>query len=150
MSVSFPRGSTLLLLLLAAACQHPAPEPETSDRRQAVTLPPEARDAVLAEMRTMLGSLDGIVTGLAKGDSTAIRQAAAASGLATAADPHLEELLPEQFLTWGMATHQQFDTLAASAASGATADSTLAQLSRITQLCVSCHATYRIAVRGTP
>ena len=147
MTIRPPLVSTLLLFVLAAACQRRTPEPETTDSRQAVTLPPEARDAVLAEMRTMLGSLDGVVSGLARGDSAAIRRAAAASGLATAADPHLEELLPEQFLTWGMATHQQFDSLAASAARGAPADTPLAQLGRITQLCVSCHATYRIALK---
>lgn len=147
MTIRSPRVSTLLVLALAASCQRPAHEPASTDSRQEVALPRDARNAVLAEMRTMLGSLDGIVTGLANGDSGAIRQAAAASGLATAADPHLEELLPEQFLTWGVATHLQFDSLAATAARGGPADTTLAQLGRITQLCVSCHATYRIALR---
>jgi hypothetical protein len=61
--------------------------------------------------------------------------------------PALEELLPEQFLTWGVATHRQFDDLAAATARGVAADTTLAQLGRITQLCVTCHATYRIALQ---
>jgi cytochrome c556 len=147
MTITPSRVATALLLVLAAACQRPAPEPATADRRQAITLPPEARDAVLTEMRTMLGSLNGIVTGLANQDSAAIHQAAALSGLANAADPALEELLPEQFLTWGVATHRQFDDLAAATTRGVAADTTLAQLGRITQLCVTCHATYRIALR---
>lgn len=141
------RIAIALCLALTGACRPPAPEPSAGDTRQAIALPPEARNAVLSEMRTMLGSLNGILTGLATHDTAAIHRAAAASGLAMAADPALEKLLPDQFLTWGVQTHRQFDDLAAAAASDITPDSVLARLSRITQLCVSCHATYRLTLR---
>lgn len=147
MAISPPRAAAALVLVLACACQRQIPEPPAGDSRQTISLPPEAREAVLNEMRTMLGSLNGIIGGLAGQDSAAIREAAAASGLATAADPALEKLLPEQFLTWGVETHRRFDALAAAASMGVTADTVLAHLGRITQLCVSCHATYRVMAR---
>jgi cytochrome c556 len=58
----------------------------------------------------------------------------------------LEKLLPEQFLTWGTQTHQGFDALAASVTAGDAADTVLVRLGAITQMCVTCHATYRLAV----
>jgi hypothetical protein len=98
-------------------------------------------------MNTMLTSLNRILTALPQHDTATIRQAAAASGLATAADPALEKLLPEQFLTWGVQTHRGFDGVAASVAAGHALDTVLVQLGGITQTCVACHATYRLAAR---
>jgi hypothetical protein len=91
------------------------------------------------------GSLDGIVTGLAKGDSAAIRRP---RGIRHRHAPtRIWKNCCRSSSHWGMATHQQFDTLAASRPAARRATATLAQLGRITQLCVSCHATYRIALR---
>ena len=88
-------GLTIVLcggLLLA--CRRPAPSVASRDPRTPLPLGPEAQDAVLTEMRTMLGSLNGVLTALAQADPEAMRRAAAASGLATAADPALEKALP--------------------------------------------------------
>lgn len=143
------RGFALSLVLFAAsaACQQRPSEAPTTDRRQAVVLPVETQDAVRAEMNTMLTSLNRILAALPRRDTAAIRQAALASGLATAADPALEKLLPEQFMAWGTQTHQGFDELAALQGPAAAQDSVLGHLGAITQLCVTCHATYRLAVR---
>lgn len=103
----------------------------------------EARDAVRAEMRTMLGSLHDILKASMVGDTLAMRDAATRSGLATAADPALEKLLPEGFLQLGVNTHQQFDDLAGALAKGLPRDSVGGRLTRITGNCVSCHATYQ-------
>lgn len=145
-----PRLFDALLLttsLVVVGCSGRPPAATTADRRQAIALPIEAQDAVRAEMNTMLMSLNRILTALPRQDTTAIREAAAASGLAKAADPTLEHLLPQQFLTWGTATHRGFDGLAASIAAGAPRDTTIAQLGAILQTCVTCHATYRLAAR---
>jgi hypothetical protein len=134
-------------LALSLGCKGPTREVPTADTRHPVALPPEAQDAVRAEMNGMLTSLNRILVALPHHDTVTIRQAAAASGLATAADPTLEKLLPEQFLTWGTQTHQGFDALAASITPGYANDSVLVRLGTITQTCVTCHATYRLAVR---
>lgn len=134
--------SPLLALLLA--CKGAPPEAMSADARQPVRLPVEAQDAVRAEMNTMLTSLNRILAALPRQDTAAIRQAAVASGVATAADPALEKLLPEQFLTWGLQTHRAFDALAGSVAAGFIFDTTLVQLGALTQTCVTCHATYRL------
>jgi hypothetical protein len=61
----------------------------SADGRIPIQLPIEARDAVLAEMRLMLGSVQGVIDGVARSDTSAIRTAAAASGTVMAADPAL-------------------------------------------------------------
>jgi cytochrome c556 len=117
----------------------------STDPRTAVQLPVEARDAVLAEMRTMLGSVQGVLDGAARSDTAAIRGAAKASGLVMAADPALEAVLPPEFLRLGMRTHQAFDTLAATASAGAAP--AVARLAEIASGCVACHAAYRLEVQ---
>ena len=119
--------------------------PVSADSRTAVTLPAHAADAVLAEMRMMLGSVHDVLRALPTGDSTAVRVAAERSGTAMAVDPELERLLPEEFLRLGMRAHAGFDTLARDA--GAPRDTVIARLSGITSSCVTCHATYRIERR---
>lgn len=118
---------------------------ESADGRTAVQLPIEARDAVLAEMRLMLSSVQGVLAGAAQSDTAAIRRAAAASGLVMAADPALEQVLPRGFLQYGMATHRAFDSLAANASAGAAA--AVEGLAAITGTCVTCHAAYRLEVK---
>ena len=138
-----------LLMMLALGCgdRPRAPAQSGADRREVTRVPLEARDAVRAEMRTMLGSLHDILNGSAVGDTLAMQAAAKRSGLGTAADPALEQLLPEGFLRLGLSTHQQFDDLAAALATGIPRDSVVARLTRITANCVSCHASYRLELR---
>ncbi len=120
------------------------PADRSADGRTAIQLPMEARDLVLAEMRTMLASVQGVLDGAARSDTAAIRTAAAASGLVMAADPVLERVLPKAFLQMGMRTHVAFDTLAAHAGSGPAF--AINGLVGITSSCVACHATYRLEV----
>jgi hypothetical protein len=119
--------------------------PASPDPRAAVTLPAHASDAVLAEMRTMLGSVHEVLLALPSEDTAAVRAAAARSGTAMAVDPELERLLPEEFLRLGLRAHAGFDTLARDA--GAPRDTVLARLGGITSQCVTCHAAYRIERR---
>ncbi|MCC7196057.1 MAG: hypothetical protein IT356_10925 [Gemmatimonadaceae bacterium] len=118
-----------------------------ADGREAIRVPAEARDAVLLEMRTMLGSLHDLLTASVPGDAVAMQAAAKRSGLGAAADTALEHLLPEKFLQLGVATHQQFDDLAAALGAGLPRDSVVVRLSRITGNCVACHAAYRLEAR---
>jgi hypothetical protein len=141
-------GHALLLLLGLGCVERPrAPAQPGADGRQVTHVPLEAREAVRAEMRTMLGSLHDILKASMAGDTSAMREAAARSGLATAADPALEKLLPEGFLQLGVNTHQQFDELAGALATGIPRDSVVGRVVRITGACVSCHATYQLELR---
>ena len=132
-------------LLAVPACRKKAAQ--GSDARTAVVVPVEARDAILAEMRTMLGSMNGILSSVVSDDTASIRSAAGASGMAMAADPALEKILPEQFLRMGINTHQQFDSLAAASIGPAARDTAIARLARLTGNCVSCHTAYRLEVK---
>ena len=138
-----------MLMVLGIGCveQSRVPAQSGADARRVIQVPLEARDAVRAEMRTMLGSLHDILKATPVGDTSAMREAATRSGLATAADPALETLLPEDFLRLGVNTHQQFDELAGALATGVHRDSVVARLARITGNCVSCHASYRLELR---
>lgn len=147
MTSSRPRTVLIAVSGLLIACKETTPPAADATGRQPIVLPAEAQDAVRAEMNTMLASLNQILSALPHRDTATIRQAAAASGLATAADPALEKLLPEQFMTWGTQTHRGFDGVAASVSAGQTLDSVVVQLGPITQTCVACHATYRLAGR---
>ncbi len=136
---------TAIALVVATACK--APETPSTDARIVVVLPPAGRDGVLTEMRTMLGSINAILDAATRSDTVAMRQAAAASGMAMAADPALEKYLPKEFLKLGMSTHLQFDSLATAVRGPAASDTAIARLARVTGNCVSCHATYRLGVR---
>jgi cytochrome c556 len=114
------------------------------DTRQRLAVPAEARDAVLAEMRTMLAAMQGALEAGARGDTAAMRAAVTPAGVAMAADHSLESLLPPAWMQLAMTTHRAFDALPAAATSPA---ATMSALGRITASCNSCHATYRLEVR---
>jgi hypothetical protein len=142
------RAGYPLLVLLGVGCVERSRAPvRSADGRQVTVVPLEARDAVRAEMRTMLGSLHDILKASLVGDTSMMREAATRSGLATAADPALEKLLPEEFLQLGVNTHRQFDELAGALAKGLPRDSLAGRLTRLTGNCVSCHATYQLELR---
>lgn len=134
----------------ALACSAPDAPVESLDRRTAVMLPPEAFEAVHAEMRTMLSSLHQLHMGLAAGDTALLLQGAEASGLAAAADPQLEPLLPAEFLRLGVATHTNFDGFAEAVRRGEPTDSLIVHLSRITLGCTTCHSEYHLTLGQRP
>ena len=138
-------GGVVVVAVLAgcAVAEHRGP---SADARQRLTLAPAQRDAVLAEMRNMLGSLSGIVQGLATDDLVGAEKAARASGMAVAADvdPELKKVLPQSFLQLGMQTHKGFDQLADRINAGARTQESLKSLASLIGNCVVCHATYRL------
>lgn len=138
----------ILLALVGAVVAVPlaTPEAQPVDRRQRIVVPPAARERVLAEMRAMLESVNGVLRALATGDLAAGEKAARASGLATAADvePEVKRALPPQFLSLGMQTHRGFDRVAEELRAGAAREAIVASLAEVTSLCVACHAAYRL------
>ena len=136
---------SVALLAWAVACGGGTPPPGL-DSRTPIALPPEAEQAIRAEMRTMLASLAGILAAPGA-DSAAVRSAARQAGTGAAADTALEHLLPEPFLQLGLATHVAFDSLATAPPAALAADSIRARLGGILGRCVACHSQYRITAR---
>lgn len=136
-----------LAMLIAAALGLGAAR---ADDRLAIEVPPEGRDLVLDEMRTMLASVRGIVAGLAENDMARVAEAARASGTATAVDlaPELRQRLPAEFKQLGISVHEAFDELADLAESGASTHAVLTRLRAQLDSCVACHATFRLAPPG--
>jgi hypothetical protein len=139
-----------LALWLGQGCRPVTPAGESSaDTRTPVTLPTDGREAVLAEMRVLLESVNGVLAAASRRDTALLRAAATAAGTANAADPELEALLPGPWLGLAHQTHEGFDALASGAGYPVEAvpDTVVARLARITASCVSCHATYRLVIR---
>jgi hypothetical protein len=116
------------------------------DPRQRLTLPPTARDRVLAEMRHMLESVNGILRGVAANDLVAVEKAARAAGTAMAVelDPAIMQQLLPAFRELGLQTHRAFDDLADRIKAGGTRDDAIRGLAGVTGNCVACHAVYRL------
>ena len=159
-----PRRIALwLTLLVIAGCRQDAQHPEQntmkanepglkalpSDDRTAITVDAATRQAVLVEMRTMLAAVQGIVGGVAAGDTAAIRSAAHSAGVAAAseADPAVEAQLGHDFVQLGMRTHMSFDSLAVDAAPTKDRDVVLRRLAGVMGNCVGCHNQWRLVVQ---
>jgi cytochrome c556 len=118
-----------------------------TDGRRAILLSPAERDLVLAEMRTMLTTVQGIVQGVHDNDLKRVAAAARASGMQAAVDtnPALMAKLPLEFKQLGMSVHHGFDDLADAIDGGkAGRDEVLRQLGTQLVTCVACHQSFRI------
>ena len=128
----------------------PAVVAASIDPRTVVALPAEGQQAVLREMRQMLGAVGGAMAAAAKEDTTALLRALAPAGSAAAADPALESLLPAGWKELAERTHGGFDELAAAARrtpGPGLKDTVLVRLARLSESCAACHETFRVAVR---
>ena len=97
---------------------------------------------MLAEMRVMLGAVQGVLEATARGDTAALRAATRPAGMAMAADHSLESLLPAEWMRIAMSTHRAFDSLPAT---GGNAKATVAGLGEIVRGCNTCHAMFRLS-----
>jgi hypothetical protein len=116
------------------------------DSRQRLTLPAPARDKVLAEVRHMLESVNGVLRGVAANDLAAAEKAARAAGtvMAVEMDPAMMRALLPAFRELGLQTHRAFDELADRLKAGGTREDAIRGLAGVTGNCVACHALYRL------
>lgn len=116
------------------------------DSRQRLALPPAARDKVLAEMRHMLESVNGVLRGVAANDLAAVDKAARSAGtvMAVEMDPAMMQQLLPAFRELGLQTHRAFDELADRIRTGGTREDAIRGLAAVTGNCVACHALYRL------
>lgn len=145
-STSLSRRSSAGHGQTAAAGHSPAGEGHPAIEPPALTLalPADARAAILAEMRVMLGSVQGALEAAARGDTAAIRTAVEPAGMAMAADPALEAMLPAEWMELAIGVHRAFDSLPGAGTDPATL---AAGLGRIVADCNGCHAVYRLETR---
>lgn len=112
-----------------------------------ILLAPVERDQILAEMRQLLKSVDGVVRGLGESqpDLQAMQGAARAAGMGMAADvePAIMAKLPLPFKQMGMSIHNDMDALADAIAQNETPQQILRRLSSMTARCTACHDMYR-------
>jgi len=145
-----PRLLRLLVMLLAwplaALAQAPAPAASgAEDARFNLRLTPAEQAEFLAEMRVMLGSVQGIVQGIAESDRDAIEKFARISGnrMARATPAAVRAKLPPAFQELGAPTHLMFEELAVRAATD-DMDQLAAHLGQTLQQCMACHAAFKV------
>jgi len=131
---------------LGTACAMSVP---AADARFRLGLSQDEQAAFLSEMRVMLGSVQGIVQGIADSDRAAIARFASASGkrMARATPPSIAAKLPPAFGAIGEPTHLMFDETAVRAGTD-DMDMLARQLAHALRQCMACHAA--ITVRGDP
>jgi hypothetical protein len=142
-----------LLLALPATAQHQGHHGHTAntDSRQAVSFPQPMKDGTLANMRDHLLALAQIQDKLGLGDFDGAAQTAETrlgmSALRTHGAHDVAKFMPQGMQELGTAMHRSASQFAATAqTSSVTGDlkATLAALSKVTQTCVACHATYKL------
>jgi hypothetical protein len=131
---------TTWLLIACPALAGPPP-----DGRTELRLSPAERAEFLAGMRTMLGSVQGIVQGIAASDREAIARHARTSGnrMARATPASVRARLPKGFQDLGGPTHLMFEELAVRAETD-DMDQIARHLADTMQLCMACHAAFRV------
>ena len=134
----------LLLWPLAVLAQAPALQ-AVEDGRFNLRLTPAEQADFLAEMRVMLGSVQGVVQGIAESDRAAIEKSARISGnrMARATPASIRAKLPPAFQELGAPTHMMFEELAVRAATD-DMDQLAAHLGQTLRQCMACHATFKV------
>lgn len=121
------------------------------DNRTAIHLTPAERQLVLTEMRALLTSVNGILSGLADKDYESAAKAADAVGMGLVASLENQEKtillkLPVEFKKLGFGTHEKFDAIAVKIRNKQEIHSLLKEMDELTRNCVACHASYKIEV----
>ena len=118
-----------------------------ADERTEILLEPGERDIILGEMRDLLAAVQGVTSGLARGESAEVAAAARRAGSEAAADvaPGLMTKLPLEFKQLGMSVHHGFDELAEAVDKGESQQQVLSRMDELLQRCVACHATYQLS-----
>jgi cytochrome c556 len=136
----------VLLQGCGQAAEAPPPQQGRNDAREIIRLSEAERAQVLGEMRGMLESVEGVVSGLSAADMEAIAQAAQRSGrpALNANDEALHAKFPDAYLYMGRLARGGFDDIAQMARAGEEREAIMARLGPVLQACTSCHAAYQI------
>ncbi|NEV64689.1 hypothetical protein [Thiorhodococcus minor] len=136
--------SIVFALIASLSLTMPAWSGEELDRRESLNLTASEKHHLLSEMRTMLGSIQGILTGIGTEDRDLIMRSAREAGMQmTRGTPQsLKQKLPPAFKEIGPPTHMMFDELAVRAETDDMA--TLAEFTgQLMRKCQQCHAKFK-------
>jgi hypothetical protein len=118
---------------------------QVADNRINLRFTPPEQAVFLAEMRTMLASVQGVVQGIGESDREAIAKFARISGnrMARATPASIRAKLPQSFSPIGEPTHMLFEELAVRAETD-DMDMLARHLGKVMNQCMACHATFRV------
>jgi sensor histidine kinase regulating citrate/malate metabolism len=134
---------TAILLLLQVSV-FGAMQDTSPDARISLNFTPEEKAEFLSEMRQMLASIQGIISGIAEENPDKIIHAARYSGnrMARTTPMSIKNKTPQRFKDIGGPTHMMFEELVIRAETDDM--QTLTELTgQIMQQCIACHAIYR-------
>ncbi len=119
---------------------------ELPDQRKEIQVTPAERELVLKEMRSILASVNGVVTGLSQKDMKKVEESARSAGMIMAVEENagLIAKLPFEFKEMGLGLHRGFDELADATKKGATQEEILQRMAGLTARCNGCHDFYRV------
>lgn len=135
-----------------AVAQMPSPSKKSpaasafgGDHRAPVPVSASTRVFLLARMRDMLASVQGVTEAAGQHDWPATAAAARKSGLKAfqGIPKSVMMSLPQGFRAMGMQSHKAFDAVADAATRSRDASVVSAKLGHAMQTCVACHAAYR-------
>ena len=118
-----------------------------ADERMVVQLSAGERQHVLAEMRGLLQSTQGIIEGLAKDDMDLVQQSALAAGTGgrkTTENMIMHKKMPKEWMQLGMMAHKSMDEIAQMAADGKPAKGIQLKLVDTMDACTACHSAYQL------
>jgi len=137
--------SIFLILLLLSPAVSADTEPNDHDKRISLGLTAIEKAAFLSEMRQMLTSIQGIMTGLGTQDRALIIKSAKYSGnrMARETPDSVKKKTPALFKQLGGSTHMKFEELAIRAE-----DDDMESLAELTgdlmKNCLACHETFKV------
>jgi len=117
---------------------------EIIDKRIGLGLTPVEKEEFLGEMRQMLASIQGIMTGLGDENRELIIKSAQSSGnrMARATPDSVRNKLPKSFKEIGGPTHMMFEELAIRADTD-DMDMLASFTGKLMQQCLACHAMFK-------
>jgi hypothetical protein len=120
-------------------------ENENNDQRISLGLTPAEKAEFLAEMRQMLTSIQGIMTGIGDGNRQLIINSARYSGnrMARATPDSVRNKLPQSFKDIGGPTHMMFEELVIRAETD-DMDMLASFAGKIMRQCLACHAKFKV------
>jgi hypothetical protein len=137
--------TSLLVLPVVAFAADKAQAPSTDDTRYNLKLTPDETAEFLAEMRSMLASIQFIMVGIGSSDREMIAEYARRSGnrMARATPASVRAKTPPAFQEIGGPTHLMFEELAIRAESD-DMDMIAAYTGKLMNQCMACHSAFKV------
>ncbi|MFW6020962.1 MAG: hypothetical protein ACOCPR_02610 [Guyparkeria sp.] len=138
-------GSITFASLMSQGLMADEPAASGGDSRVDLGFTPEEKATFLADMRLMLGSVQGILRGISEEDREAIAQAAKVSGnrMARETPASIRDKTPPEFKAIGGPMHMTFEEIAIRAETDPLEDITAMTAEAMNQ-CMACHAKFRV------